>query len=357
VNSNLIVFDTLHPYYLPQYIPVANALKSRGCEVVFVIYKNDDYYSLFNSDCFDLKYNIKWVNDEQQALSYYLDKKPNWVVFGNQFKSLNDLHVVSRSAQLGHGVGPKASYYTKSDTPMTVRFIEGEGRFNKIKSMYPDSKFIKTGFAKLDDAFKGTEKGVNLEVVGLDSERKTILYAPTFYPSSLECFPNHFPEDFSDYNIIVKPHFFSLTKPAYAKQRKLLESWDKYKNVFVPSINEQNLVPFMIPADILISEASSSLFEFSALGKPIVWCDFLKLRWSYRGPFSYRFKKRMDPDINNYSDLGAHCKKYSELHGIVVEQLMEPNMYADVRAKHTYFLVGTTDGFAADRVADYLLDN
>ncbi|MDT8419556.1 MAG: CDP-glycerol glycerophosphotransferase family protein [Desulfuromonadales bacterium] len=353
----LILFDVQEFYYLPQYLPVVRVLRERGCECRLVVYRNSDFHELYQQAIAAEDVPVEWVADSDEALVCYLRQKADWVVFGNRFARVEQLHKVSRSAQLGHGVGPKRSYYTKSSLPMTVRFVEGEGRYALIRQMYPGDNFVKTGFAKLDRAFRGEEPGFDLAANGLDPSRKTILYAPTFYPSSLECFPDRFPEDLPDCNIIIKPHFFSLVKKRYARQRRKLELWQKYPHVYLAGMAEQSLVPFMVTADLLISEASSALFEFAALDKPIVWCDFLKLRWTYRGPLRYRFDRRMDPDILNYRDLGAHAARYRELPRVVAGQLAEPGMFAEKRREYSDALVGTTDGRAAERIAAYLMEH
>ena len=81
----------------------------------------------------------------------------------------------------------------------------------------------------------------------------------------------------------------------------------------------------MAIADVLISDASSALFEFAALNKPVIWCDFLKLRWSYRGIFSFRFKKRMDQDYGEYAAVAVHARSFKNLQLLVEQQLANPN--------------------------------
>ena len=61
--------------------------------------------------------NHIWVENKIQANEFYQSKKADWIFFGNTFPFLDQLHQVSKSIQLGHGVGPKSSYYTKSETP------------------------------------------------------------------------------------------------------------------------------------------------------------------------------------------------------------------------------------------------
>ena len=84
-----------------------------------------------------------------------------------------------------------------------------------LYSLATNNNFVDVGFCKLDPIINGDICGFNLESLNLDSDKKTILYAPTFYPSSLEKFPKNFPEDFQEFNIIIKPHYFSLSKEKY----------------------------------------------------------------------------------------------------------------------------------------------
>lgn len=283
-----IFFDIQHLYYLPQYLPVFRQLKKLGAEVQLLCYRSsdDELQAICNKVISDLNMPAIWIEGWSDALTVYLDKKPDWIVFGNSVKDLDKLHAVSKTAMMGHGIGPKSCYYDVSKEPTTVRFVEGQHRLKRLKALYPDSNFVDTGYAKLDAAFDNTENNITLEQLGLDPSRPTILYAPTFYPSSIEKFSKSFPKDFSDYNIIIKPHFFTLTKAKYKKQRNRLSEWVNSENVYLASTSDYNLMPFMAIADIMLSDASSAIFEFAALNKPVVWCDFYQLRWTYRGPFS-----------------------------------------------------------------------
>ena len=48
--------------------------------------------------------------------------------------------------------------------------------------MYPEDNFKDVGFCKMDPIINGEEKGVDFLNLGLDRNKKTILYAPTFSP-------------------------------------------------------------------------------------------------------------------------------------------------------------------------------
>ena len=108
---------------------------------------------------------------------------------------------------------------------------------------------------------------------------------------------------------------------------------------------------------MLVSDASSALFEFALLNKPVIWCDFLKLRWNYRGIFSYKFKRRMDQDYGDYAQVAVHAKKYKELKLLVEQQLENPKQLESVRLELSEKLAGKLDGRSSVRIVEYLIDN
>ena len=349
----LIVFDVSNIYYLPQFLPVIRAFLGRKHRIALVCHRNN-ISSKYDAELDSVGVQSIWVADDKESLTLFNQLKPHWIFFANEYKYVAQLPVNTRTVQLGHGIGPKPSYYHKSSTPMTVRFMEGGGRLKKIKELYPEGEFIQVGYSKLDPIINGKEVGISLSEKGLDVNKKTILYAPTFNPSSLECFPDNWPELFTEYNILIKPHTFTYTIEQYNGQRKKLERWNRYSNVYVAGELELSLVPFMKAADILLSEASSSLFEFAALDKPVIVCDFFKLKWSYRGLFHYRFVKRFGKDGVLYKGLGLHVKRFKELLKAVPQQLANPGQYSESRHCFTRDHVGPMDGNASLRIVRWV---
>ena len=349
-----VIFDTLNIYYLPQYFPIYRELKRAGHQASFVCYLNKTKKELFGDVFERLGARCSWVNSQREAAELYVEQEPDWVLFGNKFDYLDQVHRRSRTAQIGHGVGSKSCYYHDSSTPMTVRFMEGELRLKKIRELFPNDCFHEVGFSKMDPLFKNEEPGLDLPGLGLDPARQTILYAPTFNPSSLECFPDDWPADFDRYNILVKPHTLTYTRKRYRKQREKLKRWAEFPNVYAGEPREYSLLPFMKVADILLSEASSTLFEFAALNKPVIVCDFFKLRWSYRGPFRYRFNRRFRTDNVLFEDIGLHVNGYEELLDAVPDQLASPEQFSENRKLYARDHVGRTDGRASERIVGYL---
>jgi len=354
-----ILFDVKHLYYLPQYIPVYQELLQRSIECEFIFYHQEDETLQQICKNVETKENlpVKWVSCWKSAFEYYQNIKADWIIFGNAVSNIDELHTYSKTVLMEHGIGPKSCYYDVSKNLTTVRFVEGQHRLNRLYDLYPDGNFVDTGYAKLDPIFSKANliNQFSLQDLGLDPNKKTILYAPTFYPSSLECFDKAFPKDFKNYNIILKPHFFSVTKKKYEKQSKLLQLWDQQDNVHLAPTSSYNLLPFMAISDVMISDASSAIFEFAALNKPVIWCDFYKLRWTYRGIFSYRFKRRLDSDIEFFHELSDRVSNYKELATVVGNVLLDPTKKADKRIKLTEQLAGITDGNCSVRIVDYLI--
>lgn len=350
-----VYFDVQQLYYVPQYTPVQQQLVALGCKCTYVFYKDKTLLPQQLKVAATLGAQIIWVNNQLEAHDVYLKDQPDWLLIGNNFPDLESIHQHTKTGLLSHGIGPKACYYTVSDSMPSVRFVEGPYRTKRLQELYPESKFVDTGYAKLDPLLDGSKTMPSIESYGLDPSKKTILYAPTFYPSSIECIPKSFPEEFSEYNIILKPHYFSLANKKYRKQKHRLEAWALSTNVYLAGIDDVNILPFMAVSDVLISDASSTLFEFAALDKPVVWCDFYKLRLGYRGILSFRFKERMDEDLYKYADIAVHVNSYSDLKSCVQSQVTNPEERADIRAKYTNALAGTVDGNVSKRIANYML--
>lgn len=352
-------FDVQQLYYLPQYEPVYRQLVAQGHECHFLIYQLDSSDEILSTFLKTTDLPVTALT-ESEVIEFYRTKPADWIVFGNTFKHFDQLPASTKTALLYHGIGVKECYYGEALSKFDVRFTEGHFRQKELSDRYPQAHFVETGFAKLDPLADKTEIAdlqFDLKSVGLSEDKPTLLYAPTFYPSSIELMGKNWPAKFADCNIIIKPHFFSYTNKKYKAQRKLLKHWSRFENTYLAKPTELSLIPYMARADLLISEASSALFEFAALDKPVIWLDFFKLRWGYRGPFRYRFEKRMDQTIHKYRDVGRHVDKAANLETAIREELANPASNQSNRSKTTQELIGDVDGKVANRIVGYLINN
>jgi CDP-glycerol glycerophosphotransferase (TagB/SpsB family) len=349
-----VYFDIKHLYYLPQYLPVKAALTSKGIECHFVLYKQQDLQDVMIKYVDQENLNYTFVENSDEARDFYQAEKPSWIVFGHSFENIEQLHKHSKTVLMQHGIGPKG-YFDSSRSNATVRFVEGQYRLEKLQQLFPNNNFVDTGYAKLDPLINHNYASISLTDLGLDPQKKTILYAPTFYPSSIECLAKDWPSDLDNYNIIIKPHFFSLYKKKLKKHQKCFSHWHKFPNVYMADLNDVSIIPFMTVSDILISDASSTMLEFTALNKPAIWTDFYKLRWSYRGIFSYRYKKRIDVEIEFFAKVAEQVTCYKDMLTTIDDVLQNPHKKEAQRLEIKELLVGKVDGKVSQRIADYLI--
>ena len=265
-----VYFDTQHLYYLPQYLPVAQKLTNAGVECIFVLYPEEGFDELKKSELDKAEMAYHFLDSPKNAHLFYQQNKADWIFFGNppQFCKSEKAKIKARLALVLHGIGPKAIYYTASEFPFDVRFVEGQQRLQRLQEKFPESGFVDTGYAKLAPLFDGTPASIGLREFGLSPNKPTVLYAPTFYPSSIEKFDESLPQLLADYNVLIKPHYFSLTKERYEGQRALFKKWATHANVHIAGVEDYNLIPFMQISDVMLSDASSAIFEYAALNKP-----------------------------------------------------------------------------------------
>ncbi len=352
-----VLFDVPHLYYLPQFEPVAAEILRRGGSVGFQFRGFGGASAL--PDTVPQTGDWHFARDDAEASDFYRREPADWIIFGNSFSGAEQLRSIRRTALLFHSCGTsmKNANLAPGLGAFHVRFVPGEVRLPLLEERYPDTQMVLTGFAKLDPFFSGSLPKPELDWTqfGLDPGRKTLLYAPTFYPSSIENMPRDWPIRFPDCNLVIKPHDFTLSKSRYRGQREALARWAGYENVRISAPGQYNLLPFMGSADVMITDASSAIFEFAALNKGVAICDFVRLRWTYRGPFSYRLRRRMDATTGPYMAVAERVPKPHDLEATVRSLIEQPDSRQVERDRFIDGIIGPRDGAASKRIVDFLL--
>jgi len=343
-----IIFYVEYPYYFPHFLPIGEVLEKRGHHVTYV---------LSNEQNSKLMLEIAKKNQLNYLLGreYLFSLESDFIFFANIFKEREKIQ--AKSIFMDHGVGTKACDYQRALELNDLVLVEGEYRFRTLNQNYSHhkDKIKKVGFSKLDAVvnFSKEEQEIYILKYNLDTNRPTILYAPTFFPSSIEKMSPTFPDDFKDCNIIVKPHYLTLHRNRYKRQQALLKKWLKYDNCSVCDASEYSLVPFLKLCDIMISDESSAIFEFTALNKPVILNRFLKLRWSYYlNP--KKLLKRLDKGIDTYRKIGDNANSYVEMVQMVYDNLKNPSKYQQIREEFTIEICGKVDGKASERIVDVI---
>lgn len=341
-----VVFYVAYPYYFPHFLPISKELEKQNYQVKYVL---SDTQNSVVMEKIAQDEKLDFIFGEEHLLT--LDTKV--VIFGNVYEKAEELE--AKTIFLCHGTGTKQCGFETALKINDIVIVEGEYRYNQFSSLYPEykNKLRKVGYSKLDAVINiSNEDKIELfKKYNLNRDKKTILYAPTFFPSSIEKMADSFPADFSECNIIVKPHYISLERTRYKNQQKKFAKWAKYTNCQIMPVSEYNLVPFLAICDVMISDESSAIFEFTSLNKPVIINRFLKLRWTYYlNP--KKILKRMDKDIDGYRNIGENPKSYKEMVVAVKNELQNPSKFEQERVKKSVDICGNIDGKVSFRIVE-----
>ena len=273
-SKKWILFYLQQDYYLPSLMPVYDEFR-----------KEPDKYDLF----FGVgKNQIRYFKIILISQRRKIENK----LFKDGFKvtrNFDDFDVVIAGSQLSnskrfgnallvnldHGPGIKTLRYRhllKQKHTKYLCLIEGNYRLEKFRKYGLDKihKVEITGLPKLDAFFDGTyNKDTLRQKYNLDTTKKTILYAPSFKPTSIFSIGKKILQLSDKFNVIVKLHPFSWSgKYAPHEQHLVFErKLKQYPNLKLIKPEEHNILPFMFVADTMVSDGSSTINEFLALNR------------------------------------------------------------------------------------------
>jgi hypothetical protein len=347
-----VVFQVHHLYYLPQFLPVAAALQQDGnFQVVFspVMLSDRTDYDLSVKILQELNYPILTGRSESDRIKRLLAHNFDVTIFGKAAHAERYCSPSTLAVLLYHGVGFKRCYYTDFSPRLNVRYIEGQYRLQELLKYGYKIDYVVTGFPKLD-VLQQAERQQIIDRLGLDAERPTILYAPTFYPSSIELVSDELAKISQGYNLIVKLHHFSWLLPKYRHQRSLWQELaHRYQHIRLLPVEEYNIVPYFLVSDVLLTDGSSTAFEFLAVEKPVIRFTFYKLRWKHR-LFPGYFQKRLDQAIESELEFAYQLSGLDDLERALTTALSDTANKRALLPKYKEKLLGKVDGQAAQRV-------
>ena len=364
----LILFDSYHLYHLPQFEPLIGLLSK------------DDRFEIFHSTSRTLSV------EEFELCSEVLQKLPGTYIQAETederaslIKSLElDIFIcgwsrydlnkfVNKTTLVGmiyHGIGIKPSYWLDNHERLDFRLVEGEYRIDQLKKNNINTELHLTGFIKIDPLFNAN--GIDIEEISkkfeLDPKKKTILFAPTFYPSSIEPLGMKIGEYSKGYNLLIKPHLFTFYLDKFADvnlrpQMKLLRKLSKkFQHVHLIPPECYNIIPFYKISDVLVTDASSTIYEMLALGKPVIVNRFFKLKLSHQLFRKRLYKKRLDADMEN--DIGEFCyqvTKANDLPKVLDKVFKKHNKNSFLENGFYEKMLYKTDGKASIRAKNIIL--
>ena len=244
------------PYSIGILEPLINEIKQSGVGENF-IYINEKIADL-------LPENIKFTTSIKDAIEY----NPNIL-----FAPGNIIHhkIPGLKVQVFHGLCEEKMGHYKINGLFDLYCTSGPlvtEKFQQLSDKYKFFNVKETGWIKIDKLLADYDKEEICRKLEISSDKKIILYTPTFSPrfkSSDKILPHIETLPKNDELWILK--FHDLMDKNEIEKFKLLP-----KNKFKIYQNPDNTELLQI-ADVLISDTSSIVYEFMLLDKPVITID------------------------------------------------------------------------------------
>tara|TARA_B100001248_G_scaffold120428_1_gene89986 strand:- start:7587 stop:8711 length:1125 start_codon:yes stop_codon:yes gene_type:complete len=367
-NQISILFDVYHLYHLAQFDPLIDLLE------------HDKRFKLFFSTSSENR------KEEIETCTSILNKREGSFIFHKnedirkaEIKKLNlDVFIcgwsryeiesyVSKTTlviMIYHGIGVKPSYWRDNNKRLDLRFVEGQYRIDQLRKHGVDTDLVLTGYIKLDSLFN---KNTNYykkkeELLGLDESKKTILYAPTFYPSSLEKLGLSLGDITSGYNLIIKPHMWTYYLDSFGgislkgQKNLIFKLIDQFDHIRLLEPAEYNVTPYYKISDLLLTDASSTIYEMIALSKPVVVNRFYHLKLSHRIFQNRLYKRRLDKEMNDEIEKFCFLADNVEQLPLVIDNaLNQNNNHTPLIKEYQKKMLYKLDGSASIRAREEIL--
>jgi CDP-glycerol glycerophosphotransferase (TagB/SpsB family) len=143
----------------------------------------------------------------------------------------------------------------------------------------------------------------------------------------------------------------------HKKQRDLFNRVvDNFDHIHLVPPTMYNITPFYKISDLLITEASSTIYEMLALDKPVLVNRFYKLKLSHRLFKKRLYRARLNEEMEReISDFCFEVNQPKELPGVIEDALNNVKSKLSVMEKYKNKMLYGLDGNASLRVRDEIL--
>lgn len=142
--------------------------------------------------------------------------------------------------------------------------------FMALAQKYKDFEVVETGWPRQDWIYANlhTFDKEKKELLGKYHKSKLVLYAPTFSPSltSLPFIKEGLIKLTAEKDILLILKFHPLTRPEWMEEYKAIA--EQHENILW--IEDHNITKYQLMADVMISDTSSTVYEFLLLDKPVI---------------------------------------------------------------------------------------
>lgn len=357
--KKLILFDLKKEYYFNCFISILEAFKGDDrFEIAFYVGKNDErIWGII--PVYHKKRIEKWIT----AKGYPVVKSTSGydaVVSGDALYHPEN-YGNAKIFVSDHGPGTKTlrirNIVRQKDYPYTV-FVEGSYWMDMIKKFgnENDVEWVKIGVPKLDTLFWKNyyNRKTILDNLGLDPDKKTVLFAPSYRPSCIPFLKTSIEKISEKYNLIIKLHPYSWGgKYASKSQSSMYEKLVKQNpNIVLIPKEDFDFHPYMYASDTVISDTSSALAICLAIGKVGIVADFEYPRMKHSDGMPI-----VSEEPGDYlKGVFVHMQDPSQLMKCVDKALFPSQNHIDKLLKHRDYYFTGLDGNAGVRAKEVIVD-
>ena len=215
---------------------------------------------------FPLKDKVKWTNSIQEIYNYSPE-----VIFVPC--NIVPYYLPGVKIQIFHGYAAEKKDHWVIRRYFDLYFTQGPfftKGFQRLASKYKDFEVVETGWPRQDWIFHNLhhfdeEKHQLLQQY---QREKLVLYAPTFSPSltSLPYLKKDLEELVQKKNILLLLKFHPLTRQEWIDEYR---QWANHQTNVI-WCEDHNITKYQLMADVMISDTSSTVYEFLLLNKPVI---------------------------------------------------------------------------------------
>ncbi|MBI9032692.1 CDP-glycerol glycerophosphotransferase family protein [bacterium] len=196
---------------------------------------------------------------------------------------------------------------------------------------------VGVGFPKLDDAFDGSITSEQLNKLrhelGFKSDKPTIIFSATWSKSNYSAILKWYDKlDLisENYNILVTVH--EWTPESIKSELK--------NNHKIHYIEDKNILPYLMIADLMVGDISSIIAEFTALDKPVI---------TYRIPIGGRISSEI---VDMLDEITYRVDTFEEMYKTIEKVIDGEDIHQVKRKFYNDKMFGELDGKASLRAKE-----
>ena len=271
------------------------------------------------------------------------------VASDTQLAALGRLMPRAHTVQSRHGLASKGH---AEQTVVTCDYFcvtdEMQAEWFRTRGLAPRVAFWPIGYLQLDRLFRGE---VTAAEVGRRPDRPVVLFAPTIGQtvSALGMLGEDpvaalRPDD-DAFTLVIKPHpEIELRHPEW--MARLRRAATAHPHVVLVEQAATDIQPWLVAADLLVTDVSSVMFFYLALDRPLVLLS---------SPLRHASRERLDPDGPEWRwrHIGEEAEDPAAIPATIARALAEPGARADARHACLVEMFGASrDGRAGERLAE-----